>query len=153
MLGIASGQRAADNGRLGARKPGRNGESEKKGEAPAKPRRVLVVEDNLDTVRSLALLLREMGHKVEYAINGYAAIEAARRFNPEFLVLDLGLPGMDGFELCRLFKRDPVLRPVRVIALTGYSQEDYRRRSLEAGCEEHLIKPVDPTILQRLFET
>ena len=94
---------------------------------------MLVVEDNIDTVRSFALLLREMGHEVEYAINGYAGLEVARRFRPEIVLLDLGLPGMDGFELCKRFKNDPVLRDARVIAVTGYAQEEYRTRALAAG--------------------
>ncbi len=151
MSGILSAQRAAENGRPAARKPSRSAESGRKAGAPGR-RRVLVVEDNLDAVRSLALVLREMGHQVEYAINGYAGLEAAKRFNPEFVILDLGLPGMDGFEFCRRVKRDPELSSARVIALTGYSQEDYRRRSEEAGCEEHLLKPVDLDVLQRLLE-
>ncbi len=116
------------------------------------PRRVLVVEDNLDTLRTTTLLLRDMGHEVDYAINGYAALEAARRFRPQVIILDLGLPGMDGFELCRKIKSDAVLKPVRVIAVTGYGQEEYHTRSREVGCEAHLVKPVDPKVLQALIE-
>ena len=116
------------------------------------PRRVLVVEDNLDTLRSTTVLLREMGHEVDYAINGYAALEAARRFKPEVIILDLGLPGMDGFELCRKLKKEEALRTVRVIAVTGYGQEEYRQRSREAGCEAHLVKPVSPAVLQSIIE-
>src|SRR3954465_14149180 len=90
----------------------------------AMPRRILVVEDNLDAVHSFALLLHDMGHKVEYAINGWVAIDVARRFRPEFVFLDLGLPGMDGFELCRRIKKEPGLESTRVIALTGYGQQE-----------------------------
>jgi two-component system CheB/CheR fusion protein len=115
-------------------------------------RRVLLVEDNLDMVHSTAMLLRDMGHVVEYAINGWAALELARRFRPEFVLLDLGLPGMDGFELCWRLKREPGLEAVRCIAVTGYGQEDYRRRSKEAGCELHLLKPVDPKVLRSLLD-
>jgi CheY-like chemotaxis protein len=114
-------------------------------------RRVLVVEDNLDTVHSLALLIHDMGHKVEYAINGWVALDVARRFRPQFVFLDLGLPGMDGFELCRRIKKEPGLESARVIALTGYGQEEYRRRSSEAGCELHLIKPFDPKFIEGLL--
>lgn len=121
-------------------------------ERAAVRRRVLVVEDNLDTLRSTTLLLRDMGHEVDFAINGYAAMEAARRFKPEIIVLDLGLPGMDGFELCRRLKADAALRAVRVIAVTGYGQEECRVRSREAGCEAHLVKPVDPKVLQGLID-
>ena len=116
------------------------------------PRRVLVVEDNLDTLRSTTLLLREMGHEVDYAINGYAALEAARRFMPEVIILDLGLPGMDGFEFCRKLKKEEALKAVRIIAVTGYGQEEYRVRSREAGCEAHLVKPISPAVLQAIIE-
>ncbi|HEX5477627.1 MAG TPA: response regulator, partial [Burkholderiales bacterium] len=67
-------------------------------------KRVLVVEDNLDSVHSLVLLLRDMGHRVEYAINGYAALDVARKFRPEIVFMDLGLPGLDGFEVCGRLK-------------------------------------------------
>ena len=116
------------------------------------PRRVLVVEDNLDTLRSTTVLLREMGHQVDYAINGYAALEAARRFMPQVIILDLGLPGMDGFEFCRKLKKEEALRSARIIAVTGYGQEEYRVRSREAGCEAHLVKPVSPAVLQAIIE-
>lgn len=114
-------------------------------------RRILVVEDNLDSVHSLTLLLRDMGHRVEYAINGYAALSVARSFRPELVFLDLGLPGLDGFDVCRTLKADPCLKDARVIALTGYSHDDYRRRSAEAGCELHLVKPVSPKFLVSLL--
>jgi two-component system CheB/CheR fusion protein len=115
------------------------------------PRRILVVEDNLDTVHSLAFLLKDMGHEVEYAINGYAALDIARRMRPEFVFLDLGLPGMDGFEVCKRMKREPGLESTRIIAVTGYAQEEHRQRSQEAGCELHLIKPMDPAFLSSLL--
>jgi CheY-like chemotaxis protein len=114
-------------------------------------RRVLVVEDNLDTVHSLVFLLRDMGHQVDFAINGYAAITLAQRMHPEFVFLDLGLPGLDGFEVCRKLKADPALKSARVIAVTGYPQEEYRLRSREAGCELHLVKPVRPEVLEQLL--
>jgi CheY-like chemotaxis protein len=117
----------------------------------AKPRRILVVEDNLDAVHSFALLLHDMGHKVEYAINGWVAIDLARRFRPEFVFLDLGLPGMDGFELCRRIKKEPGLESTRLIALTGYGQQEYRERSSEAGCELHLLKPFDAKYIEDLL--
>jgi DNA-binding response OmpR family regulator len=74
--------------------------------APGTGCRILVVEDNLDSVHSLAMLLRDMGHEVEYAINGYAALSVAQVFKPEVVFLDLGLPGLDGFEVCRAMKAD-----------------------------------------------
>ena len=141
----ASGTRSGSNG------PGQQPSRASVNRTTA-PRRVLVVEDNLDTLRSTTVLLREMGHEVDYAINGYAALEAARRFKPQVIILDLGLPGMDGFELCRKLKKDEALKTVRVIAVTGYGQEEYRARSREAGCEAHLVKPVSPGVLQAIIE-
>jgi two-component system CheB/CheR fusion protein len=115
------------------------------------PRRVLVVEDNLDTVHTLSMLLREMGHEVKFAINGYAGVDIARSFRPEFVFLDLGLPGMDGFEVCKRLKAEPGMEKTRIIAITGYAQDEYRKRSQEAGCEIHLVKPLDPRFLDSLL--
>jgi CheY-like chemotaxis protein len=116
-----------------------------------RPRHVLVVEDNLDSVHSLVFLLRDMGHHVDYAINGYAALDLASRIHPEFVLLDLGLPGMDGYHVCRRLKADPALKGIRVIAITGYSDQASRARSIGAGCEAHLVKPVTPPLLERLL--
>jgi len=115
-------------------------------------RRILVVEDNLDAVHSLTVLLRELGHEVEFAINGYAALEIARRLEPQIVLLDIGLPGMDGFELCRRLKREPALAAARVIAVTGYGQEVYRQRALAAGCDGYYVKPLDAQVLCALLE-
>ena len=115
------------------------------------PKRVLVVEDNLDSVHTLAYLLNDMGHSVEYAINGYVALDVARRFRPDFALLDLGLPGIDGFEVCRQIKRDPQLRFCRVVALTAFSQDEYRERAKQAGCELYFVKPVDTQVLEDLL--
>ena len=127
----------------------------REGDSPSKraahPKRVLIVEDNLDSVHSLALLVQEMGHHVDYAINGYAALALAKRMRPHFVLLDLGLPGLDGFDVCRRIKGDPVLQSTRVIAITGYRQDEYRTRSKAAGCEIHLIKPVDPKLFEQIL--
>jgi two-component system CheB/CheR fusion protein len=117
----------------------------------AVPKRVLVVEDNLDSVHSLALLLHDMGHVVEYAINGYVALSVAERFHPDFVLLDLGLPGMDGFEVCREIRRDPTMQGTRVIAITAFSQAEYRTRAAQAGCELYLVKPVATNVLEDLL--
>jgi CheY-like chemotaxis protein len=120
-------------------------------EKARRPRRVLVVEDNLDTVHSLVFLLRDIGHHVDYAINGWAALDIATRTRPEFVLLDLGLPGMDGWEVCRSLKADPKLKSIRVIAITGYADRTSRERSLGAGCEMHLVKPVSPADIEMLL--
>ena len=117
----------------------------------ATPKRVLIIEDNLDSVHALACLLTDMGHSVEYAINGYAGLEVARRFRPAFVLLDLGLPGWDGFEVCRQIKKDPELRGARVIAVTAFSQDEYVARSRAVGFELHLVKPVPVWLLEELL--
>jgi CheY-like chemotaxis protein len=114
-------------------------------------RRVLVVEDDIDSARSLTWILRDMGHEVEYAINGYVAVDIAAQFRPEFVFLDLALPGMNGFEVCRRIKRQPGLENTRVFALTAYAQEEYRQRAADAGCERHFVKPLDPAVLNSLL--
>jgi hypothetical protein len=81
-------------------------------------RRVLVIEDNIEQMRSLVMLLRLEGHEVQFAINGYAALEVVKKFRPDIVFLDLGLPGLDGFQVCARLKREPGLEYARVIALT-----------------------------------
>lgn len=119
----------------------------------ASPKRVLVVEDNLDTVHALAALVADMGHRVQYAINGYAALDIAPRFRPRVVLLDLGLPGMDGYELCARLRRETGVGNLRIIAITAYGSEQHRARSLAAGCELHLVKPVSPDLLFQVLET
>jgi CheY-like chemotaxis protein len=117
----------------------------------ATPKRILIIEDHLDSVHALAFLLTDMGHSVEYAINGYVGLEVARRFRPAFVLLDLGLPGWDGFEVCRQIKKDPELQGARVIAVTAFSQDEYVARSKAAGFELHLVKPVPVWLLEELL--
>jgi signal transduction histidine kinase len=118
---------------------------------PAGSRRVLVVEDNLDAAETLNELLELWGHEPCIVHDGEAAIEAARVHQPDLVLLDIGLPGMDGYSIARALRRDPATASVRLIALTGYGQEEDRRRSHEAGFDVHLTKPVDPAELQRLL--
>lgn len=124
-------------------------------DAPRKAvsRRVLVVEDNLDSVHTLTYLLRGLGHEVQYAINGYVALTIARDFRPEVVLLDLGLPGLDGFEVCRRLKRELGLEKARVIAITAMGADADRARSRAAGCDVHLVKPVSPLELYRLLDS
>lgn len=110
-------------------------------------KRVLVVEDNLDTVHGLARLLKDDGHQVEFAINGYAAVEIAKKFRPDVVLLDLGLPGLNGFDVCIRIKTEPGLEHTRVIAVTAYAHDEHRVRSRAAGCEMHIVKPYDPAHL------
>jgi CheY-like chemotaxis protein len=118
----------------------------------AQPRlRVLVVEDNLDSVHSMALLVRSMGHEVEFAINGFAAMNIARAFRPDVVLLDIGLPDFKGDKVARQLKWEPGLEKTRIIAITGLPQDEVRQRALAAGCEDVYAKPVDPAKLEELL--
>jgi CheY-like chemotaxis protein len=115
------------------------------------PKRVLIVEDDIDSARSMFMLLEDMGHTAEYVINGYVAVDRVLRFRPDFVLLDLGLPDIDGFDVCRRIKAHPELRHVRVIVITGYAHDEHRIRSNAAGSELHLVKPVPAAVLEYLL--
>jgi CheY-like chemotaxis protein len=112
-------------------------------------RRVLVVDDNLDVARSFAIMVERMGHKVEFAINGYAALQLAQKFQPEVVFLDLVMPGMHGLELARRLKQT-FGDGVRIIVVTAHQEED-RVKSAKAGCELHLLKPVEESVIESLL--
>jgi CheY-like chemotaxis protein len=114
-------------------------------------RRVLVVDDNEEAAESLALFLKLAGHEVRTAADGPAALETAREFRPEAVILDVGLPTVDGREVARRLRRDPELAGLVLVALTGYTGEAARRLSLEAGFDFHLTKPADPNEVRRLL--
>ncbi|VTS00725.1 histidine kinase : Putative sensor histidine kinase OS=Variovorax paradoxus B4 GN=VAPA_1c17480 PE=4 SV=1: HisKA: HATPase_c: Response_reg [Gemmata massiliana] len=117
--------------------------AERPAAAGVTPRRILIVDDNLDAGDSLATLLEMTGHRVEVARNGPQGLEVAARLRPEVAVLDLGLPGMNGYELAGRIRAEPFGKDVTLIALTGYGQEEDRRRTREAGFDHHLTKPAD----------
>jgi CheY-like chemotaxis protein/two-component sensor histidine kinase len=106
-------------------------------------RRVLVVDDNRDSADSLAMLMEITGNKAYLAHDGVEAVEAIEKHRPEVVLLDIGLPGLDGHEVCRRVREQPWGKDIVMIALTGWGQEDDRRRSEEAGFNGHLVKPVD----------
>ena len=114
---------------------------------PARPR-VLVVEDNRDGRESLVTLLEVLGYAVDSAGDGGEAVEVARRFEPDVVLLDLGLPVQDGYAVCRALRADPRLRSARIIALTGWGTELDRQKTAQAGFDAHLTKPVEPDALQ-----
>jgi len=114
-------------------------------------RRVLVVDDNVDSAESLAMLLRLGGHEIETAYDGFQAVAAAERFLPDLILLDIGLPGMDGYEVATRIRESSAGRELVLIAVTGWGQEEDRRRSREAGFDAHLTKPVDMAALVRLI--
>ncbi|HEX7185231.1 MAG TPA: MEDS domain-containing protein [Thermoanaerobaculia bacterium] len=115
-------------------------------------RRILVVEDNPDAAATMRDFLELSGHEVELAANGSDGVEAARHFHPDLVLCDLGLPGMNGYEVAAELRRDPATASARLIAVTGYGRDEDRRRSKEAGFDLHLTKPVDPAQLRQLLQ-
>jgi CheY-like chemotaxis protein len=113
--------------------------------------RVLVVDDNRDAADSLAVLLRLWGHEARTAHDGVSAVKAAGSYRPQAALLDIGLPGLDGYEVARRLRGDPALEGLLLVAVTGYGQEIDRRQSREAGFDCHLVKPVDLAKLQELL--
>ncbi len=114
-------------------------------------RRILVVDDNRDSLESLSTLLRMLGNEVRTAPDGLKAVEVAAEFVPEVVLLDLGLPRLNGFDAARRIRELPCGKDMYIIALTGWGQAEDRRRSREAGFNLHLVKPVDPTALEELL--
>jgi CheY-like chemotaxis protein len=115
-------------------------------------RRVLVVDDNIDAAVSLAMLLRMHQQEVQVVHDGREALGAIRVFRPDIVLLDIGLPGMDGYEVARQVRKDPATQHSLLVALSGYGQEDDRRRSHDAGFNHHLVKPVDFDRLRGFIE-
>jgi PAS domain S-box-containing protein len=113
--------------------------------------RVLVVDDNVDAANALRYLLENDGHEVQVAGDGAFGLKLAREFRPNFLLLDIGLPKLDGYELARQVRADPALGGTTIIAVTGYGQPEDRERAAAAGFDYHLTKPVEFQSLQRLF--
>jgi signal transduction histidine kinase/CheY-like chemotaxis protein len=114
-------------------------------------RRVLVVDDNQDSAESLALLLRLGGHLVETAHDGEAALEAAERFQPDAILLDLGMPRLNGYEVCERIRARGWGQSILMVAQTGWGQAQDRARTLEAGFDAHLTKPIDPEMVLEML--
>jgi PAS domain S-box-containing protein len=124
------------------------------GEAQTQPgtaQRILVVDDDPDIRRSLAMLLRHSGHEVESASDGAEAVELAGRSKPDVVLLDVGLPGLDGYAVCRRIREQPWGKRMHIIALTGWGQDEDRRKTREAGFDDHLVKPVEFKSIQALL--
>jgi CheY-like chemotaxis protein len=119
--------------------------------ASLSPPRVLVVDDNRDAADSLGMLLRFTGADAHVVYNGAAALEALEIYQPGIVLLDIGMPGMDGYEVARQIRNQPQFKNVMLVALTGWGQEEDRRRSRSAGFDHHLIKPADVSALQALM--
>ncbi len=122
--------------------------------APWRQKRILIVDDNRDTAEMLRTSLEQLGHIVEVAFDGPSALARAETFRPSLVLLDIGLPVMDGYEVARRLKTSYTGRDsVRLLALTGYGQEEDRRRAREAGFEHHLVKPIDLDRLHAILES
>jgi CheY-like chemotaxis protein/two-component sensor histidine kinase len=123
--------------------------------APAPPpaRRILIVDDNHDSAESLAMMLALTGHETRTAHDGLAAVEAADAFRPDLMLLDIGLPKLDGYDVCRRIRDQEWGKDVVVVAVTGWGQDEDRERSRKAGFDTHFVKPVDPDALKRLIAT
>ena len=115
-------------------------------------RRVLVVDDNVDAATTLEVLLRSLGHDTRVAHDGVRALEIAREFRPEVVLLDIGMPGMDGYEVARRLRGMNHGQTFRIVAITGWGQDTDRTRSREAGFDMHLVKPVDLGVLARVLD-
>jgi CheY-like chemotaxis protein len=121
--------------------------------APPVRRSILIADDNQDALESLALMLRMEGHEVHCASDGEEALMLAGQRRPEILVLDVGMPKLDGCEVARRIRAESWGRHAVLVALTGWGQEVDRRRSREAGFDMHLVKPVDPATLCGMLVT
>ena len=114
---------------------------------------MLVVDDNIAAAQMLSLLVSRLGgHQVDTVHDGPSAIEKVRSSHPEIVLLDIGLPAMDGYEVGRTIRSDPRFDDVLIVALTGYGQDEDRLRSRDAGFDEHLVKPAAIEDLERVLE-
>jgi signal transduction histidine kinase len=118
---------------------------------PDTPRRVLVVDDNEDAANTMAMILKLEGHEIETAYSGVQALACMDEFKPEVVLLDIGLPGLDGFQVAKRIRAQPKYQRTRLLAMTGYGQEADRQRTREAGFSGHLVKPVDFADLKRML--
>lgn len=113
--------------------------------------RVLAVDDNEDSALSMAMVLKIMGHDVRTAFDGVAALQVAEEFRPEVILMDIGMPKLNGYDTCHLLREQPWAADILMVALTGWGQEEDRRRSFEAGFNRHLVKPVEPDEVKKLL--
>jgi len=118
---------------------------------PTAARRVLVIEDNDDSRQMLRELIRLLGHEVYEAVDGVTGVSSALTLEPDLALVDIGLPGIDGYEVARRLREHPAGRRLLLVALTGYGLPEDRERSRSAGFDLHLVKPVDPARLAQLL--
>ncbi len=118
---------------------------------PESGRRILVVDDNRDSAESMAMMLELLGHEVRTAHDGIEGVEEAERFRPAIVLMDVGMPRLNGLDATRRIREQPWGRDIRIFVLTGWGQEGDRERSRAAGCDGHLVKPVELSDLQKLL--
>jgi CheY-like chemotaxis protein len=118
---------------------------------PTRRARILIVDDNVDMATGMVRLLTLVGHDAETAYDGPTAIAAARAIHPEIVFLDIGLPGMDGYEVAAILRHDGCCRDAVFIAISGYGQDEDIRRSKQAGFDHHLVKPIEHEVLLTLI--
>ena len=114
--------------------------------------RVLVVDDNADSARTLAWAIELEGYEVSVCLSGQQAVEMARGFRPHVVLLDLGMPGMNGYEVCKALREDATLGHIKIIAQTGWSDAAAKRKTAEAGFDLHLVKPVNMAVLNDMLD-
>ena len=114
---------------------------------------MLVVDDNVDTVLSFSMLLKASGHDVRTAHDGPTAVQVALDYQPDVVLLDIGLPGLNGYQVAKRIRQEPNLKNIVLVALTGYGQEADRQTALEAGFNHHLVKPARLEQLQKILAT
>lgn len=119
----------------------------------ALPLRVVVVDDNIDNAYSVSLLLEALGHEAKIAHNGIQALGIAHEFQPDAMIIDIGMPGLDGHDLARRIRAEEWGKDLLLIAASGWGQDEDKQRSLEAGFNLHLVKPVDLRTLETLLAT
>jgi CheY-like chemotaxis protein len=120
-------------------------------EAQAHPIRVLIVDDSKDSAKTLGWMVEYAGHETRLAHDGASAIEIAKTYEPNVILLDIGLPGMNGYEVCKAMHEDRIAQKAVFIAQTGWGQPEHRQRSKEAGFDHHLVKPIDMQVLKHLL--
>ncbi|HEY3783729.1 MAG TPA: response regulator [Steroidobacteraceae bacterium] len=113
------------------------------------PQRVLIVDDNEDAAESMALVLKLEGHETDFVYSAADALMHAASFRPDVVLLDIGLPGMNGYQVAQQMRELPGLKHVRLVAVTGYGRSEDRLRAREAGFDAHLVKPVDYAVLEK----
>ncbi|MEZ6086923.1 MAG: response regulator [Pirellulaceae bacterium] len=114
-------------------------------------KRILVVDDNVAAAKLLAIVIRKIGHDVQVANDGRQAVQIGGEFKPDIVIMDIGMPIMDGYEAARAMRREPWGKEIELIALTGWGQDDDRQRTTQAGFNRHLVKPVEPDTIRSIL--